>query len=100
MVCALPRDDLSRCFAHISAVQRTPNDADQVLRIGFAHACIGASGTARTAVEALLDTPQEDFVIQVRRLWMQSENLFVRHVLASPQSVLTAFARGRTRLLA
>src|SRR5438477_7720934 len=99
MVCALPRDDLSRCSAHNSAVQRTPNDADQILRIGFAQACIGASGTARAAVETLFDTAQEDVVIQVRRLWMQLEDLFERH-LTSPRLVLAAFVRGKSRLLA
>ena len=85
---------------HQGSPTNAPDDADQVLRIGFAQACIGASGAARAAVEALFDTPQEDFVIQVRSVLDVERRSLQRYVLTSPQSVLTAFVRGRTRLLA
>ena len=75
----LSRHDPSSGVAFVGAVEAESNDANHLAEVGFAQAGVGAGSAARAAIETFFDAPQQDLVIDVGRLWMQSEHLFESH---------------------
>jgi len=76
----LPRHDPAGGLAHVGAVEAEANDANHLVDIGFAQACVGAGRTTGGTVETLVDTAQESVVIHAGGLWMQLDDLLKGHV--------------------
>lgn len=75
----LPRDDPCGGLTRVGTVGAEPDDAGHLPHVLLGKAGIGAGGTTRAAVQALLDAAQKNVAISVRRMWMQPDDLLKRH---------------------
>src|SRR5262245_15541258 len=78
--------DASGGVANVGAVQAEPNASNQGGAVVLAETIVGARGTARDAVETLLNAAQDHVAIQGCRVWMQLEYLWKDHVLPLSRS--------------
>ncbi|HTD49090.1 MAG TPA: hypothetical protein VK771_00735 [Acidimicrobiia bacterium] len=76
----LPCQDAARGVARVGAVEVKPYAPNQVGAVVLAETGVGAGGTARDAIETLLNTAQEQVAIHGGRAGMQLEYLRKHHV--------------------
>jgi hypothetical protein len=72
--------DAAGRVAGVGAVEAEANAAHHLPHVVLGEIGVGTAGTARGAVEALVDTAQEGDAIDVGRLWMQLKDLLKSHV--------------------
>ena len=77
----LPRQDTTRGLADIRAVEVEPDTADKLLNGLLTEAGVGATGAARGAADALVDTARERVAVDGRRLRMSPHHLLKRDLI-------------------
>src|SRR5262249_58896838 len=71
----LAHDRASRGFARVGAVGTESGDSDHLPGVVLAQAGVRARGTARTAVQTLFDTTDEQAAVDRSRMRMQPDNV-------------------------